>query len=81
MSVAPFFVNSYILYGARVLEVVNYRAQVLDTAAQAKEASVDYYTFMRNAYLQRREALVNDQTTPATTETPSANDEDLYFPE
>ena len=81
MSVAPFFVNSYILYGARVLEVVNYRAQVLDTAAQAKEASVDYYTFMRNAYLQRREALVNDQTTPAATETPSANEEDLYFPE
>ncbi|MGH7805059.1 MAG: MlaA family lipoprotein [Candidatus Binatia bacterium] len=81
MSVAPFFVNSYILYGARVLEVVNYRAQVLDTAAQAKEASVDYYTFMRNAYLQRREALVNDQTTPATTETRSANEEDLYFPE
>ena len=81
MSVAPFFVNSYILYGVRVLEVVNYRAQVLDTAAQAKEASVDYYTFMRNAYLQRREALVNDQTTPAATETPSANEEDLYFPE
>lgn len=79
MSVAPFFVDSYILYGARVLEVVNYRAQVLDTAAQAKEASLDYYTFIRNAYLQRRAALVSDQT--PTTETPRANEEDLYFPE
>jgi phospholipid-binding lipoprotein MlaA len=82
MSVAPFFVDSYILYGARVLEVVNYRAQVLDEARQAKEASLDYYIFMRNAYLQRRQALVNDQTTAAPqTETPSANEEDLYFPE
>ena len=82
MSVAPFFVNSYILYGARVFEVVNYRAQVLDTARQAKEASVDYYTFMRNAYLQRRQALVNDQQGPAQeTEKPRENEEDLYFPE
>jgi phospholipid-binding lipoprotein MlaA len=80
MSVAPFFVDSYILYGARVLEVVNYRAQILDEARQAKEASLDYYTFMRNAYLQRRDAAVNDRA-GNQTETPSANEEDLYFPE
>ena len=29
--------------------------------AEAKEASLDYYVFVRNAYYQRRVALVNDQ--------------------
>jgi ABC-type transporter lipoprotein component MlaA len=27
----------------------------------AKEAALDYYVFVRNAYYQRRVALVNDQ--------------------
>jgi phospholipid-binding lipoprotein MlaA len=75
-SITPFFVNGYILLGARTVELVNTRAQYLDIISKAKEAAFDYYSFVRNAYLQRRAGLINDQE-PASGET----QEDLYHPD
>jgi phospholipid-binding lipoprotein MlaA len=75
-SITPFFVDTYILLGARTVDIVNTRALYLDTIRKAKESAFDYYTFVRNAYLQRREGLVNDQETP-----PETSQEDLYHPE
>jgi phospholipid-binding lipoprotein MlaA len=75
-SITPFFVNGYILLGARTVELVNIRAQYLDTIRKAKEAAFDYYTFVRNAYLQRRAALINGQET-----TSGQTQEDLYHPD
>ncbi len=75
-SITPFFVNSYILLGARTVELVNTRAQYLDTIRKAKEAAFDYYSFVRNAYLQRRAALINDQES-----TSGQTQEDLYHPD
>lgn len=72
-SVTPFFVGQYILLGARVIETVNTRALVLEQVRQAKQASFDYYTFVRNAYFQRRAALVNDRVGTA-----GESDESLY---
>jgi phospholipid-binding lipoprotein MlaA len=74
-SITPFFVNGYILLGARTVELVNTRAQYLDTIRKAKEAAFDYYSFVRNAYLQRRAALINDQELPS-----GQTQEDLYHP-
>ena len=42
---------------------------------EAKAASLDYYIFVRNAYTQRRDALVKDEDTAADG---SPNDETLY---
>jgi len=75
-SITPFFVNGYIILGARTVELVNTRAQYLDTISKAKEAALDYYSFVRNAYLQRRTALISDQEHP-----PEQTQEDLYHPE
>jgi len=75
LSVTPFFVEWYYLTGARVVETVNTRAIYLDPIRQAKESSFDYYSFVRNAYLQRREALVNDLAAPT-----AESQEDLYHP-
>ena len=75
LSITPFFVDWYYLMAARVVDVVNTRAIYLDPIRQAKESSFDYYTFVRNAYLQRREALVQDMATPSAEST-----EDLYHP-
>ncbi len=74
-SITPFFVNGYILLGARTAELVNTRAQYLDTIRKAKEAAIDYYSFVRNAYLQRRAGLINDQEPPS-----GQTQEDLYYP-
>ncbi len=76
LSVAPFLVDEYILFGARAIDLVNERSFVLQDVRSAKEASFDYYSFVRNAYFQRRHALVNDNA-----EVPAEGGEDLYNPE
>ncbi len=74
LSVTPLFLSSYWWTGAGIISIVNARAQVLDEVQQAKSASLDYYVFVRNAYYQRRQALVNDQQDDSGT-TPT---DDLY---
>ena len=74
LSVTPLFLSSWWWTGAGVVNIVNARAQVLDEVQQAKDASLDYYVFVRNAYYQRRKALVNDQT----DESGHAPTDDLY---
>src|SRR5262249_40805972 len=76
LSVTPFFVDGFILFGARVVDVVNFRSTVIDQVQQAKEASVDYYSFVRDAYFQRRAALVEDNATMSRQ-----LQNDIYFPE
>ena len=49
-AITPFFIDSWILVGARVIDVVNTRARFLEAVSEAKAASLDYYTFVRNAY-------------------------------
>jgi phospholipid-binding lipoprotein MlaA len=75
LSVTPFFVDQYILMGVRVLDAVNERSLVLEEVKDAKEAAIDYYTFMRDAYFQRRASLINDGETNAELE------EELYHPD
>jgi phospholipid-binding lipoprotein MlaA len=50
------------LYG---LAAVDIRAQALDASVIVDKAALDRYTFIRRAYLQRREYLVNDGKKPA----------------
>jgi phospholipid-binding lipoprotein MlaA len=76
ISITPFFLNWYEPFAARSVELVNFRASVLDAVREAKEASLDYYSFVRNAYLQRRASAVADQA-PMSEE----NAQDLYHPQ
>jgi phospholipid-binding lipoprotein MlaA len=46
-----------ILYG---IGFVDYRAQALEAEKLVDQASIDKYTFIRRAYLQRRDYLVRD---------------------
>jgi phospholipid-binding lipoprotein MlaA len=79
-AITPFFIDAWILVGARVADVINTRAQFLKAVEDAKAASLDYYTFVRNAFLQRRDALVHDRTERLTPEeTPSYENEELYM--
>jgi len=76
LAVTPFFVDEYILVSAQVVNTVDQRSLVLKEVEEAKRSSFDYYVFVRNAYAQRRNALVEDSQAP----TPAATDE-LYHPE
>jgi len=76
LSVTPFFIDEAILWGAQVADTVNARSFVLKQVEDAKASAFDYYVFVRNAYLQRRRALVRD-----LAETSAEESEELYHPE
>lgn len=59
------------VFGLSVVRVVNTRAQYLEEIDQARKDAVDYYVFVRDAYLSSRERAVRDgAAAPA--------DDDLY---
>lgn len=48
-----------------VVRVIDTRASLLNASNLLEDAALDRYTFVRGAYLQRRESLVNDGKEPA----------------
>ena len=73
VAVYPWFVALQYTAAAYTVRSVNARAQVLKEVAEAKGAAIDYYVFVRNAYLQHRRALVNDRAQMSKQE-----EEELY---
>jgi phospholipid-binding lipoprotein MlaA len=75
----PYFVPWWVSSGSGVIEIVNTRARYLEQVKDLRESSVDYYAAVRDAYLQRREALVEDRVGTEDKKTPV--DDSLYYPE
>jgi len=75
-NIPAWFLDWWILVPPRVAEAVNTRALLLRQVDEAKRASFDYYVFLRDAYAQRRNALVNDRT-----EGTNIDQEELYYPQ
>ncbi len=75
LSVTPLFAPGYATISAGAVNAVNARAQVIEEVKDAKEASLDYYVFVRNAYHQRRDALIHDQKQDERDHAPT---DDLY---
>jgi len=74
LAIYPFFITiPGITTAIGAIDIVNRRSRVLDQVQDAKQASLDYYAFIRNAYVQRRWKEVRRQT-PAS----GAEEEDLY---
>jgi phospholipid-binding lipoprotein MlaA len=73
-AVYPIFTGGQYTIGARVLDAINFRAQVLDQVREARQASVDYYAAVRDAYNRRRQVLVNDGAEMSPEE-----EEELYY--
>jgi phospholipid-binding lipoprotein MlaA len=72
-AVYPWLIPFYYSFGAQGVRVVNTRASVLSEVQQVREASLDYYTAVRSAYIQYRQRLVEDRTDLSEQE-----QEDLY---
>ncbi len=78
-AITPFFVDAFILVGARLVDIVNTRAAFLEEVSEARATSLDFYVFVRNAYLQRRQAQVEDRAERTAPErTPTYDDSELY---
>jgi len=73
------FADSALLGPASIAEStignINLRAQLLDEVEEAKLASLDYYAFVRNAYVTTRQAAVENRD---PEEEPDEIDDDLY---
>ena len=69
-----FITVPYVTIGATAINVVNARARNLETVRNAKDASLDFYTFVRNAYVQRRWKQINDTISGGT----GLEEENLY---
>ncbi len=71
-SPPAFFDGTKTQIGFGLLQVVNTRASLLGATRVIDDISLDKYTFVRDAYLQRRRSLVFDGDVP---ETPASPDE------
>lgn len=59
--------------GLTGIDIINDRARLLEQVTSAREASLDFYTAVRNAYVQRRWKLIHDGAPPR-----SGDEEELY---
>lgn len=76
----PWYVNWWVSTPVGALEIVNMRARYLENVKDLRESSVDYYVSVRNAYLQRREALIADRIGGSDRSQGNTSQDDLYFP-
>jgi phospholipid-binding lipoprotein MlaA len=60
-------------FGISSLQLVNKRANLLGATGVIDDIALDKYTFVRDAYLQRRRSLVFDGNVPEDPEPPDAN--------
>ena len=65
-----FFDGTGTQVGLTLLQIVNTRAGLLGATRVIDEISLDKYTFVRDAYLQRRRSLVFDGDAPETPQEP-----------
>ncbi len=64
-------------FAVKTVETVNWRALNLERIEKARERSFDWYVFVRNAYVQNREAKVRDEDVSDPYAAPEIDD-DLY---
>jgi phospholipid-binding lipoprotein MlaA len=91
----PYFVDIVVVYTTNGVNLVNTRALYLDTIRDAKRDSLDYYAAVRDAYLQRRQALIEDRSrdeghdklyfpdgqNDQTEQKAGKSEDDLYYPD
>lgn len=69
-----YFIPSWASAAATGTRLVNLRAAFLEEVRQNRADALDYYVFIRNAYLQNRRKRVRDGEEP-----PAEVEEDLYY--
>ncbi len=77
----------YVSASITAVDVVNRRSLLLDEIREEKAAALDFYVFVRNAYIQNRARRVDDAEEYERSTEPQEDlyyideEEDLYYPE
>lgn len=83
MRIWPFFVGTIPSIAIAGTETVNWRARNLESIRDLKKGAFDYYSLVRNAYLQNREAELADhveaEKASGQAGAKTESEEDLYF--
>lgn len=61
------------------MEFIDRREQLLDLDKTLEEASLDKYEFVRDAYLQRRDSLIQNNGTSSAEESVDFDDEEIII--
>ena len=69
----PYFAPYYVTVPVGAVTFMNLRSLAIEDIHEAKATALDYYSFVRNAFIQRRNALI-----VGTAEKPHELQEDLY---
>lgn len=77
----PFYVDTWVTTTATGIQLLNTRSLYLDEVRDARSRSLDYYAFVRDAFLQRRQSLIEDRLDNTDAREPASSDDDLYFPD
>ena len=77
LAIYPFFLDWWITAPARLLYGVNVRSYYIEEVQDAKATSLDYYAFMRNAFLSNRQAQIEDRAEQPR----DRRFEELYYPD
>jgi phospholipid-binding lipoprotein MlaA len=78
LAIYPFFVTiPGVTAAATGVDIVNRRSRVLGQVQDAKAASIDYYSFVRDAYTQRRWKEIHGQV-PTAAEQEELYDDEIY---
>jgi len=82
MAMNPLLYTGTIVAPVGVLFAVNTRAEADDQLRAAQAASLDFYVFMRDAFIQRRTAQIRDEYVSRDVDSPDASShalaDDLY---
>lgn len=54
-----------IIFGAKTIEAIDTRADLLEAVETSKESSLDYYLFLQSTYHQYREGVIYDGNPPS----------------
>lgn len=73
LRVYSYFAPFYVSIAATATRTVNLRSLFIEEIRNNKESALDYYVFVRDAYTQRRRALIED-----STDIPKRDEENLY---
>jgi len=76
-SVWPFFVDTLVTVGVRATDTINARSRIHEEIEEERASAFDWYTFVRDAYLQRRVAQVRDEQ----VEPEAGSDAQYYIPD
>ncbi len=81
LRVWPFFVGTIPSIAISSAEAINWRSRNIAAIRDLKQGAFDYYSLVRNGYLQNRQAAVEDHvgSDPEKPHPPHENEEDLYF--